>query len=967
MDRYIEMGFSETSAAAAIERHGDDLHAGCHWLMTRESMGSVPKRLKTSSEKEERTYLGSTMRFEGIMYTVDAYDKRHALIRIRCSTTNKARWEHMSDGRMEWQSVQHKQDRISVPRYAWKRKIGNVYLKTDCIDEQVRGRLTRSNALSMFISHGRPGYEPQWSIWRAMASLTKEHVHEPSGPIPKGGSQNDIHDYRVEWTTYFHALADIYNISRDELDNLLWNGNHSEILSKFPKEIHSKLVHDILKWKKPMEQIRKEQKEWRKNCLPVVLFECECLESDCAHFGVYFHDMTFVKPNRYEPGVHGQMQRLFNHLWSDMMQTSPSASNMNGITLKSTLRGSQKKFISPANPSETFVSELMLYQRKCLRWMSDREKTSSTSAWGWKRHQLQDGFAFYTSVFGHLSLSSPNDKIHGGLIAQDVGMGKTVEMLAHIATCKAPGPTLVVMPTTMLGPWQTEASKHVPSLKVIKFHGPRRTKNMQDLKQADIVLTTYRIVVSETSQHIPTIGSVKWGRIILDESHEMKSIFHETTKAITRLYAPNRWLLSATPWPKGMINVSSMLAFLGVAPFDESPRQGHYSAAQLAIRNQSKFNPGIFKKCLQEMTYWQKKSHVTLHLPPVNEQVIECPNHFKGIYTHFKSVILARMEIDAADSTVNGRTRMLHYIRWLRQAAIHPSLNRLSEYGVPTFECPVRTESREINSFLETLGEANYDQSLRDIIDSWRNGQEKCSICMDAMDRPTLTPCHHMFCFECINTAYQHDHAKRCPLCRKSAGSSPLEELKLPEDFVENVVSENSDCYVEDLHGAHTKMPKDIHDKIVSSKNKLGSKYEKLLDMIQNTDEKFIVFTQFHGAWKMLCKILTEQKISFASIEGKMTPKQRNNQIEKFQTDSHTKVFAMTTKTASVGITLTAGSQVVFLEPCLDKSIRKQAIGRAHRIGQQKPVVVTTLRSVDSIDCTENSFTIADLRAYVSI
>ena len=110
-----------------------------------------------------------------------------------------------------------------------------------------------------------------------------------------------------------------------------------------------------------------------------------------------------------------------------------------------------------------------------------------------------------------MSLSSPNDKIHGGLIAQDVGMGKTVEMLAHIATCKAPGPTLVVMPTTMLGPWQTEASKHVPSLKVIKFHGPRRTKNMKDLKQADIVLTTYRIVVSETSQHIPTIGSVKWG------------------------------------------------------------------------------------------------------------------------------------------------------------------------------------------------------------------------------------------------------------------------------------------------------------------------------------------------------------------------------------------------------------------------------------------------------------------------
>ena len=91
---------------------------------------------------------------------------------------------------------------------------------------------------------------------------------------------------------------------------------------------------------------------------------------------------------------------------------------------------------------------------------------------------------FHTSVFGHISLTPPNASIRGGLIAQDVGMGKTVEMLALIATNKAPGPTLVVLPTTMLPVWQAEAASRTPTLKVIKFHGARRTKNMNDFAQS---------------------------------------------------------------------------------------------------------------------------------------------------------------------------------------------------------------------------------------------------------------------------------------------------------------------------------------------------------------------------------------------------------------------------------------------------------------------------------------------------
>ena len=58
----------------------------------------------------------------------------------------------------------------------------------------------------------------------------------------------------------------------------------------------------------------------------------------------------------------------------------------------------------------------------------------------------------------------------------------------------------------------------------------------------------------------------------------------------------------------------------------------------------------------------------------------------------------------------------------------------------------------------------------------------------------------------------------------------------------------------------------------------------------------------------------------------------------------------MTTKTASVGITLTAASRVIFLEPCHNTHLRKQAIGRVWRIGQKNPITVTTIKMSSTID-----------------
>lgn len=88
-------------------------------------------------------------------------------------------------------------------------------------------------------------------------------------------------------------------------------------------------------------------------------------------------------------------------------------------------------------------------------------------------------------------------------------------------------------------------------------------------------------------------------------------------------------------------------------------------------------------------------------------------------------------------------------------------------------------------------------------------------------------------------------------------------------------------------------------------------------------------------------------------IECKMTPKQRAKAIKDFQEDETVRVFVLTTKTAAVGLTLTAAKHILFLEPCTDTNLRKQAIGRIRRIGQTHSVCIHTFKTLGTIECVK--------------
>jgi|MDSY01.1.fsa_nt_gb hypothetical protein len=949
IEQYADMGYSEEFAQEARDRFGDDLHAGCHWLMMRETMGRVPKRLKTTQTPSDTTYIGTSIRLSGLNWTITDFDAKHALIRMT-SANNTARWGHISDMRIEWIHIRHNDASNAVPKAAWTRNVGEFSVSLAWLDPQRLKKATPSNILDMYIKHGRPSeHGANWIIWRTVSTLSREYVHEPSRPRPKGVSSDEVHRFRVEWMTYFHALCDVHGLSQDTFMDRLYNSSLEKVLDMFPEHLRCDLKVKVSHWQHPKPYLAKRNEEWRQQCLPLIRFLCKDIDrvNFRLTFDVQVHNMTFVQPMRYDAGVHLQLQRLFFVLFPKTCPQTRIQGPMDDTFLNMVLRASKATSGDIAEPNALFQGTLFKYQKRCLRWLLKREKSNSTSSWGWTKHRLADDFVFHTSVFGHIALTPPNNTVRGGLLAQDVGMGKTIEMLALIATNKTAEPTLVVVPTTMLSVWQSEAAERCPTFKVVKFHGARRTRNMDDLRAADIVLTTYRIVVNETQRHIPTIGAIRWGRIILDESHELKHVHTETTKAICRLFSPLRWCVSATPWPKGMVHAASILTFMGVHPFDESPTMGNFSSAQLLLRHHGEMNPTLISKIMTECTWWQQKRHVSLSLPPVSEHdmLVQCDN--PELYTRMRDVIKFRLELDGILGRKTTQSRILHYARWLRLLAIHISLNRVSDFAIPSSTDEVTSEYNTVDAFIESLGTTNYDESLKAIVQSCRDGNEMCSICMDALDRPTVTPCNHMFCFECIQTSFHHDAMHRCPLCRTCCNEAPLREL------TEQIMPEEAGAKMwrsHDTLGYPIEMDMQTYESVHQARGKIGNKFRFLLKTITGDRQKCIIFTQFHNAWVKVCRFLAEHNIKHVSIDGKMTPKRRATSIETFQSDESTRVFVMTTKTASVGVTLTAASHIIFMEPCHNKHLKKQAIGRAWRIGQTKPITVTTLKSAHTID-----------------
>ncbi|GAB6011446.1 SNF2-related protein [Viscerimonas tarda] len=115
----------------------------------------------------------------------------------------------------------------------------------------------------------------------------------------------------------------------------------------------------------------------------------------------------------------------------------------------------------------------------------------------------------------------------------------------------------------------------------------------------------------------------------------------------------------------------------------------------------------------------------------------------------------------------------------------------------------------------------------------------------------------------------------------------------------------------------------------------------ELLDSINESGEKVLIFTQFTEMGELLERFITErfgEKPMF--YHGGCSIKQREEMVNRFQNGRADKIFILSLKAAGTGLNLTAASHVIHYDLWWNPAVENQATDRAYRIGQKKNVMV---------------------------
>ncbi|KAK8109244.1 hypothetical protein PG984_015045, partial [Apiospora sp. TS-2023a] len=235
--------------------------------------------------------------------------------------------------------------------------------------------------------------------------------------------------------------------------------------------------------------------------------------------------------------------------------------------------------------SNLLITSLKTHQKQALTFMLGREQ-------GWQLKgdsdiwsiQILDGKCRYINRVDDSIHDEPPLDFRGGILADTMGYGKTLEIISLIAHDKSATETeqthqligskvtLIVVPATIMDSWNEELIKHLRSQSVTwRCHtGKSKLQQPRDIQDVDVVLITYNALAAERRNKANSlIFAHHWRRVVLDEAHCIKNSEGATSKAACELEAERRWAVSGTPIQNRLVELQSLLRFLRASPYND--------------------------------------------------------------------------------------------------------------------------------------------------------------------------------------------------------------------------------------------------------------------------------------------------------------------------------------------------------------------------------------------------------------
>lgn len=275
-------------------------------------------------------------------------------------------------------------------------------------------------------------------------------------------------------------------------------------------------------------------------------------------------------------------------------------------------------------------SNLYPFQKRAVRWLLRKEgmdwsgkdivprnpgdtRDASLPLAFVQTKDAQGRSCFVSSLYGCATLDlEPFQKLgrslNGGILAEEMGLGKTLETISLITLHRRPqqpstvfdpytgidvrpiGATLIICPPTLVQQWIAEINKH-SHLSVMNYEGISKGHKemspeqlLDNLASSDIVISTYAVLASEI--HYTALNPEKslrreskyprpqsplmklsWWRICIDEAQMVESGVSKAAVVARMVPRVNAWCITGTPVRKDVNDLLGLLIFLRVDPY----------------------------------------------------------------------------------------------------------------------------------------------------------------------------------------------------------------------------------------------------------------------------------------------------------------------------------------------------------------------------------------------------------------
>ncbi|XP_057513282.1 helicase-like transcription factor CHR28 isoform X1 [Actinidia eriantha] len=485
------------------------------------------------------------------------------------------------------------------------------------------------------------------------------------------------------------------------------------------------------------------------------------------------------------------------------------------------------------------------------------------------------------------------------------------------------------------------------------------------------------------------LAQVGWFRVVLDEAQSIKNHRTQVARACWGLRAKRRWCLSGTPIQNAVDDLYSYFRFLKYDPY------AVYKSFCSRIKFPINRNPTKGYRKLQAVlkTIMLRRTKGTLldgepiiNLPPKSVELkkVDFTKEERDFYCRLEADSRAQFAEYAAAGTVkqNYVSILLMLLR-LRQACDHPLLVR-GRNSNSAWRLSIEVAKklpREKQSCLLNCLEASL---------------AICGICNDPPEDAVVTNCGHVFCNQCICEHLTGDD-NQCPTknCKArlslsvifskdtlknalseqsghdSAGTEVSDKLepgswsqsfysskiKAALEFLQSL-SKPSHCTpgtssLKSIDDERSTCPENSSDPLSRwlELDERNSDLDKgLNDSIKVAGEKAIVFSQWTRMLDLLETSLKNSSIQYRRLDGTMSVVARDKAVKDFNALPEVSVMIMSLKAASLGLNMVAACRVILLDLWWNPTTEDQAIDRAHRIGQTRPVTVLRLTVKDTVE-----------------